>query len=317
MLSALHESTLDQTAADLGVIPLKIIEPISKIPLGQIQTLALAGGGNRCWWQGGALSFLLNQGWELPEQLVGTSAGAAVAASLITDGPRAALDSCIRLYSANPRVFDWNGLSQLKLTFAHQHVYPAWIDSFINADNFASVLASKTRLRVGLTRPAKMLGLAGSVAVGTIAYLIDKHFGGKIHPRLPKFLGLRQDFVDLHSCQTISDAQALLNASAAAPPLMPAQWIGGSLAIDGGYTDNAPIHDQSAEERSKTLVLLTRYYSKLPPLFCHAGRIYWQPSQRIPVSTWDCTARTTVREAFSLGEKNAAQAIGSGLLSFV
>lgn len=84
--------------------------------------------------------------------------------------------------------------------------------------------------------------------------------------------------------------------------------------MDGGYTDNAPIPPQSEKERSGTLVMLTRHYPKLPTLFSWQGRTYWQPSQRIPVSTWDCTPKTTVREAYGLGVEDSKRALKAGLL---
>jgi hypothetical protein len=83
-----------------------------------LQTLAFAGGGNRCWWQAGLLTHLQAQGAQLQAKLVGTSAGAAIAASF----------------------------------------------------------------------------LAGCVAAGTLAYLVDKYLFHNIHPVLPRFLGLKQAF---------------------------------------------------------------------------------------------------------------------------
>jgi predicted acylesterase/phospholipase RssA len=47
------------------------------LDLAQVKTLSFAGGGNRCWWQGGLIAELLKRGWRLPPQLLGTSAGAA------------------------------------------------------------------------------------------------------------------------------------------------------------------------------------------------------------------------------------------------
>jgi len=280
-------------------------EPIAASALPDIDTLVFAGGGNRCWWQAGVVSHLQQTGWQLPRQLVGTSAGAAVATACMTEhGPQPALDACLRLYAANPRVLDWRGLARLKLRFAHQHIYPAWVQSFLHPGSFAQLLASPSRLRVGLTRPARGLGMAGSIVAGTLAYVVDKHLWHSIHPRLPRLIGLRQDFADLHDCRTVADAQTLLSAAAAAPPFMSSQQVGGASAIDGGFTDNAPIPAQSAAEKARTLVLLTRHYPKLPLLFCWRGRVYWQPSQRVPVSTWDCTPRTTVREAHALGEQD-------------
>lgn len=288
------------------------VEYITHLNLAQVETLAFAGGGNRCWWQAGALTHLLERGWRLPPQLVGTSAGAAVAASCLTTGPKAALEACLSLYAGNSRIFDWSGLAHLKLRFAHEQIYPAWISAIVNAGNFEALCCSTTKLRVAFTRPARALGLAGSIAAGTLAYIIDKYLWNSIHPRLPRGLGLRQDFLDLHQCQTIEDAQALLVGAAAAPPFMAPRPVGGAAAFDGGYTDNAPIHSQTASEKSRTLVLLTRHYAKLPSLFRWRERIYWQPSQRIPVSTWDCTARTTVREAFAFGAHDAALTLRGG-----
>jgi len=290
------------------------VEETRALDFSGMSTLVLAGGGNRCWWQAGALRHLMEQGMRLPAQLVGTSAGAAVAASILAEGADTALQACLRLYASNPRIFDWSSLSKLKLKFAHQHVYPAWVEAFLNEATFDTLRHSSSRLVVALTRPARFLGMRGSVAAGTVAYLVDKYLWNSIHPRLPRLFGLRQDFMVLNDCSDIEMAQSLLIAAASAPPIMSARPVGGGPAIDGGYTDNAPIPPQSEQERSTTLVMLTRHYPKLPPLFRWHGRTYWQPSQRIPVSTWDCTSKTTVHEAYDLGAQDSIQALQTGLL---
>lgn len=290
------------------------VEETRALDFSGMSTLVLAGGGNRCWWQAGALRHLMERGMRLPAQLVGTSAGAAVAASILAEGADTALQACLKLYASNPRIFDWSSLSKLKLKFAHQHVYPAWVEAFLNEATFDTLRHSSSRLVVALTRPARFLGMRGSVAAGTVAYLVDKYLWNSIHPRLPRLFGLRQDFMVLNDCSDIEMAQSLLIAAASAPPIMSARPVGGGPAIDGGYTDNAPIPPQSEQERSTTLVMLTRHYPKLPPLFRWHGRTYWQPSQRIPVSTWDCTSKTTVHEAYDLGAQDSIQALETGLL---
>jgi len=290
------------------------VEETRALDFSGMSTLVLAGGGNRCWWQAGALRHLMERGMRLPAQLVGTSAGAAVAASILAEGADTALQACLKLYASNPRIFDWSSLSKLKLKFAHQHVYPAWVEAFLNEATFDTLRHSSSRLVVALTRPARFLGMRGSVAAGTVAYLVDKYLWNSIHPRLPRLFGLRQDFMVLNDCSDIDTAQSLLVAAASAPPIMSARPVGGALAIDGGYTDNAPIPPQSEQERSTTLVMLTRHYPKLPPLFRWHGRTYWQPSQRIPVSTWDCTSKTTVHQAYDLGAQDSIQALQTGLL---
>jgi predicted acylesterase/phospholipase RssA len=293
---------------------LEKVTEVTEIDFGKIGTLVLAGGGNRCWWQAGALQHLLEHDVHLPANWIGTSAGAAIAASFLVEHTESARDACLRLFASNPNIFDWSGLSKLKLNFAHEHVYPAWIDAFLNSSTFAALRSSPSRLTVALTRPARWLGLGGSIIAGTLAYLVDRYLWNSIHPRLPGMLGLRQDFVVLNDCTDIHVAQATLIAAASAPPFMAARVVDGKNAMDGGYTDNAPIPTQSNEERSNTLVMLTRHYPKFPSVFHWLGRTYWQPSQRIPVSTWDCTPRATVMQAWDLGRQDSARALRSGLI---
>lgn len=158
---------------------------------------------------------------------------------------------------------------------------------------------------MAVTQPSRYLGLLGSVAAGTLAYLVDKKLSHSIHPRLPKLFGLQQAFFNIAQCAQVQDMQRLLRAAAAAPPFMSPHKLAGNWAFDGGYTDNAPIPQQTAQEKCGTLVLLTRHYPKLPALFSWAGRNYWQPSQKVPVSTWDCRPQTTVADAYQLGLDDA------------
>lgn len=227
--------------------------------LSNFETLAFAGGGNRCWWQGGMVEQLMTNGWRLPRQLVGTSAGAAVAAACLSAGPAAAFDACRQLYATN-----------------------------------------------------RQLGLKGSVAAATLAYLLDKKLLHSIHPQLPRFMGLRQGFFKLSQCSSAADARTLLQGAAAALPFMPAQRVAGRWAMDGGYIDNAPLPTQTPAEKAKTLVLLTRHYPQLPTLFQWRGRSYWQPSRPVPVSTWDCRPATTVSDAFELGRADAKRWLSVG-----
>lgn len=278
----------------------------------KIQTLAFAGGGNRCWWQAGLLTHLQANGARLPATLVGTSAGAAIAASFLTGSTATALEACQRLYAANSRLFDWRRLTRLELIFAHQTIYPAWLSTFVNDSHFKAIQSAPSQLWVAVTRPARMLGKAGSVFAGTMAYLMDKKLFHNIHPSLPRFLGLKQAFFALHECITAQEAQTILRAAAAAPPLMSGVHLKGEWAFDGGYTDNAPIPAQTEVEKASTLVLLTRHYPGKPALFRVQGRTYWHPSHPVPVSTWDCRFGTTVEDAFALGQKDAQQVLADG-----
>lgn len=275
-------------------------------------TLVFAGGGNRCWWQAGVVSRLLEEGWILPPQLVGTSAGAAVAASFLTSKPDLALTACKDLYGANSHLLRWSKLLRGHIEFAHQTIYPAWLEAFVNEVTFPALKLSKTSLLVAISRPSRFIGLKASVALATLAYLADKKVWHRIHPELPRRLGLRQDFIKLDHSHDAGEARKILLAAAAAPPIMAAVLLNGSPAFDGGYTDNAPIPEQLPIQREQTLVLLTRRYPSLPTFFKLNGRTYWQPSEAVPVSTWDCTVRCTVNAAYKLGRHDAADALRVG-----
>ncbi len=168
----------------------------------------------------------LDQGWPLPKTLVGTSAGAAVAASTLTTGPRHAMQACLNLYASNDRMFRWKTEQGRWLQFAHQHIYPAWIESFVNESCRPSLQQAASQLWVAVTQPSRFLGLVGSAATGTLAYLIDKKIKHSIHPSLPPWLGLRQAFFNLAQFGPVSEMQRLLRAAAAAPPFMTPQKLG-------------------------------------------------------------------------------------------
>jgi hypothetical protein len=60
-------------------------------------------------------------------------------------------------------------------------------------------------------------------------------------------------------------------------------------------------------------VLLTRHYPNHPEVFQNNGRVYWQPSRQIPVSTWNCTGKATVDAAFELGYADAQLRLGDAV----
>lgn len=277
----------------------------ARLSWARLETLVFAGGGNRCLWQGGLITELQNRGWSLPQLLVGTSGGAAVAAAGLTGTLEAALAECRRLYAENTRLLDWRRLAHLELAFAQQHIYPRWLQSIIHPSSWERLKKSRSDLQVAVTHPAPWLGLHGSVWAATVAYLLDKKLLHAIHPQLPRGLGLQQAFYSLKACAQESHARDLLAAAGAAPPVMKARRLFGRWAMDGGYVDNAPLPPQTEAQKASTLVLLTRFYPKLPSLFRWQGRTYWQPSRKVPVSTWDCRPHTTVAQAFELGQRDA------------
>ena len=119
----------------------------------------------------------------------------------------------------------WAG--RLKLSFAHQQIYPAWLSSFVNDAHFDVMRRSASELLVAVTHPARWLGLRGSVAAASLAYVLDKKWLHSIHPQLPRFMGLQQGFYKLDQCASAAEAVKLLLGAGAALPFMPAQRMAG------------------------------------------------------------------------------------------
>lgn len=280
----------------------------SPLDLTQFEVMICAGGGNRCWWQAGLLKVLNAHGLNPPPTLVGTSAGAAIATAWATQSIDRALESCKELYGKNARVFRWRPKIG-EARFAQKLIYPQWIHSVLDSTGFETLPSLSSKLSIAVTRPSRWLGPGISIGLATLFYMADKALGGKLHPTKLARLGLSHEFFALQDSANLADAQRLLVAAAAAPPFIPGQILADRKAFDGGYLDSMPVDPK--HKRHKTLVLMTRHRPELPSRFHHNGRTYWQPSEAVPVSTWDCTPSATVDQAFQLGRIDASNALAN------
>jgi predicted acylesterase/phospholipase RssA len=276
------------------------MQPQAERPLlEQITSLSLAGGGNRCWWQAGVLDVWLQSGRLDVRQLVGTSAGAALAAAVLCGRLEHAFDECRKVFADNPSM--WRGHKDA--WFASEYIYPRWVESFMNEYAFKNLQASGVEFMVGVARLPTALPKTIGLGLAVLAYLCEKYGAYRLHPKLPGHLGLR---LELHHLQREADAATaahLLVSAAAAPPLLSARLVGDKWAVDGGFADNAP-RLPLTKFNDRHMILLTRHYLKRPFMFQHEGRIYLQPSRPVPISTFGCTPRTDIRPAFELGRRD-------------
>ena len=277
---------------------------MTALALESFGTVSLAGGGNRCWWQAGVLDVWLNSGRLQARRLLGTSAGAGVAAATLCGALSLAIDHCRRAYAENPSM--WRG--RRGAWFAQEEIYPTWVRSYLSEDGFERLRRSGVELWVGVGRLPRALPAWAGVALGIAAYVVDKHGGSQVHPRLAHWCGLRMDLHSLHDLPNAAAAAHLLVSAAAAPPFIARRTLHGRTAVDGGFADNAPRMPAGALDRPH-LMLLTRHYPKRPTLFEFEGRTYLQPTRPVPVSTWDCTRRTDIMSAVDLGRRDGLQAL--------
>jgi predicted acylesterase/phospholipase RssA len=261
--------------------------------------VAFAGGGNRCYWQGGfweAAAPLLGL---TPDLVVGVSAGAWSACySLLGIGRRVnelVAEGC----SAGRRNFEWRAWRAEGSPWPVALMYRSLIEAILDDAAFARLKRGPDIL-IALARKPRRLPLALAVPLGLATYQLEKKIGSPVHPRGGRALGFRPDFIRLNGLASPEEAVAALMASASVPPFIPVGRVGGLAALDGGLVDNVPVEPLASVEArgGRTLVILSRLYKAFPRV---PGRLYVQPSERVPVGQFDITNPAGIRKAYEMG----------------
>jgi hypothetical protein len=264
-----------------------------------IDAIAFAGGGNRCYWQGGFYETVAPRlGWQ-PSVVSGVSAGAFVACyTALGLGPQIR-ERVIAGCHLQKFDLDWKGLLRGRPLFAVGPAYRGLIADNIDEACFGQLQAC-ANIKIAISRPPAGWPAVLAAPIGIIAYEREKKRSNPVHPSSGRKLGFVQEFVALKAVASHDEMTALLMASASVPPMTPMGRVGGRAALDGGLVDNVPVHPlEAVEGRGGTsIVLLTRQYPALPHV---TGRTYVQPSQRIGVSQFSITDGDGIQAAYRLG----------------
>ncbi|QFU15895.1 patatin-like phospholipase family protein [Microvirga thermotolerans] len=261
--------------------------------------VAFAGGGNRCYWQGGfweAAAPLLGL---RPELAVGVSAGAWTACySLLGLGRRVnglVVEGCSR----GRRNFEWRARRSEGSFWPVAGMYRDLIATVIDEAAFAS-LKNGPEILVGIARKPRRLPLSLALPLGIATYQIEKKWRTPVHPKGGRALGFRPEFVPVRNLASPGELAEVLMASASVPPFMPVGRVGSQAALDGGLVDNVPVEPLAAVEAKggRTLVVLSRLYRSLPQV---PGRTYVQPREPVPVGQFDITDPEGIRHAYEMG----------------
>ncbi len=264
--------------------------------------IVFAGGGNRCYWQGGFYEAAAERLGLSPRLVVGASAGAFAAAySLLEIGPQVR-ESVIGACGSHLKNFDvaaWRrGQPLCPVGPMYQELLATTIDNAALAR-----INAKTDFRIAYARLPKRLSPTFGALLGIGAYQLEKQLFHPVHPQLGRALGFRGGFVATRGLKDPQQMRDALIASGGVPPFMPVTLVDGEPAFDGGLVDNVPVEPliPIEAEGGRTLVLLTRRYKNLPQV---ANRTYVQPSRKINVKQFDITNPAGIRQAFELGLKD-------------
>jgi predicted acylesterase/phospholipase RssA len=256
-----------------------------------------AGGGNRCVWQAGFWSEAAPQLGLAPARVAATSAGAAIACVLFAGRFPHALAHFKAATAANRRnAYPANALRG-RPVFPHWAMYRRALLDAIDAAALAR-LRRGPEIVVPVTRAPRWLGPRAAFAVAGLADAIEHAVAPNPHPRLARSLGFRAEYARAQDCATPEALADLVLASSCTPPFTPLLRHAGRPALDGGITDNVAV---DAVGEGPTLVLLTRRFRRLP---VHPSCTYVQPSQPVPVSSWDYTDSDGLQAAFDLGRRD-------------
>lgn len=266
--------------------------------------ICFAGGGNRCYWQGGFYEAASARLASQPRLYTAASAGAfALTYSLLGIGPRVR-ERVIGACGPALRNFDFKGW---RAGGPLCPVGPMYLDLLRDVldDMALAKLKAAGRIEIAIARlPRGMPPLFGA-GLGIGAYQLEKKLFQPVHPVFGRRLGIRQEFVSINDLPDAAALHNLIIASGGVPPFMPVTKVGDRPAFDGGLVDNVPVAPLAEVEQQggRTLVLLTRRYKKIPQIH---GRRYIQPSEPIAVKQFDITNPDGIRRAYELGLKDGA-----------
>ena len=265
----------------------------------EIENVVFAGGGNRCFWQAGFWRTVTKDLPIQPKRIASVSAGSAISSALFSGKFEETFEITKEVMSRNAKNRYLENLLNKNPVYPHSVLYREIIMRSINNEALRT-LQTGPENRILVAHLPPYLGPRSSVLLGIGAYQMEKMLLKPVHPKLGRALGFSSEFLSNKDCNSVEALADAILSSSCTPPFTPLMYRHGKPVLDGGMVDNVPVHGV-AHESGKTLVLLSRPYKKLPQT---GERIYVQPSQPVPVKSWDYTSPEKVSETYALGVKD-------------
>ncbi|MCO5121338.1 MAG: patatin-like phospholipase family protein [Burkholderiaceae bacterium] len=274
------------------------------------EQVVFAGGGQRCWWQAGFWDVFTPATGLAPKVVGAVSAGAATACMLLANDSRNGLAYYRETLAGSPRnIYLGNLLRRGKRVFPHEAIYRRALHTLLGGSRFERLRGSGIDIRIACARPPEWMGPRSGVALGLLAYSLERSLVKPLHPGWCRRLGFTRHIGRVADCPDIESLVALILASSCTPPFTSLQYLDGEATLDGGLVDNVPV-DVVAADRS-TLVLTSRRYPGRAPIFMLGTRTYVQPSRPIPISRWDYTAPALYEAVYRFGRKDGERAVAA------
>ncbi len=275
------------------------------------EQVVFSGGGNRCWWQAGFWDVVAPAIALKPRVIGGVSAGAATACMLYANDARWTLAYYREALKTNRRNAYWANLFRraddpanphAMRVFPHAAIYRRALTDILGGEHFTKLQRDAPDIRILYARLPRGLGPHAALAIGVLAYNVEKHWRRSLHPTFGRRLGFAPEVARLQDCADLDDLVSLITASSCTPPFTPIEQRHGRPTLDGGMVDNVPV--DAVDSGPSTLVLLTRRYPARADTFTHLGRLYVQPSAKVAVSAWDYTDPPAMQATYDQGRRD-------------
>ena len=280
-----------------------VINKTEKVKMSIFKSVVFAGGGNRCFWQLGFWD-TVSQGLGLkPDVVAGVSAGAAMAALVMSGTSDPGLRLLKEAIAANRKNFYFSNIFRKAPVFPHHMIYRNTLCGAID-DAALEKIKEGPDVRVMFAHPPLLLGAIMGTMIGLSAFLIEKHIKHPVHSVLASKIGYTPEVVRLNDCNRVEELVDLVMCSSCSPPFVPVHRNNGRVALDGGILDNVPV-SVIGEDAAKgdILVLLPRRhaYKYIPRV---RGRIYVQPSSDPAIAKFDFTDAVALQKTYDLGRRD-------------
>jgi predicted acylesterase/phospholipase RssA len=273
------------------------------------ESVVFAGGGHRCWWQAGWWETVAPRVDLAPKRIAAVSAGAATACLVFANESDTALAYYREKLGFDAKNAYWNRWREGRsAVFPHEGIYRAALKELLGGDRFTRLQRDAPEIRVAFARPPTGVPATASLALGLMAYNLEKYIRRPLHPAAGKKIGFRGEYRTIQSCVSEQELIDLIIASSCTPPFTAVQYQGGEVTIDGGLVDNVPVESLDDVENSgssRTLVLLTRRYPKHGDVFEVGERVYVQPTRKVAATPWDYTDPESYENTYKQGLEDA------------
>jgi predicted acylesterase/phospholipase RssA len=268
-------------------------------------SITFAGGGNKSFYQFGLMRRWRDQLLPRVRVMTACSAGACVAALLLSGREGEVEEFWRRRSGGVTRNFEWRRLLRGRRPTPHGELYRDLLLHAFADGGFERVRAQPFPILILTTAfPGRMPSFAAAF-LGLCAYGLDHGPKVKLRPPFAQRFGFSPLVFDARQCDTPEELADLIIATSATPPFTPVGRFRERRLLDGGIIDPAPAFladDVPGVERSLVLLTAPRHG---PSPEESGRRLYVAPATALPIRTWDFTRADLLEATIRRGERDA------------